>query len=588
MIASEYLDYRSRLDATIVSLADAARRSGSAHAGRPALLRNLMAGVKDPFLFLVAGESGAGKSMFLNALAGEAFCDPCEGAVAYFKFGEQPRDVAGGAGLVEKYRPCEFLRDVHVVELPGTATALAPAAAVGERFVPMADLITVVISVADAWTPGVWKSLDHVHLGHGREILVILTGCDLRTEEEIAAVLEHMQLTMERRYSQALTIFPMSAENAFLARTNPAAGGEAKLEASGIGDFETFVSQQVLAADGRMGKLAKVLDAARSVLDELLEPLVETENILGKDSDLLEALKSEINGRYEIADERIRKEFFSDLDGGYGEAVTAAAAELRGATGWGSLPRQVLRGGKTVPPELGKHFQERVTGVTESRVIGAMTEAESDVGELWTTLSSRVAEDFDHQLTAGDGSGKAVWSGRGEALLRRAEACVEKSCADQAIEEAVGVQLRHNAAALRFFALSAVVLALAAGALAVMQLEPYNWIVAGLAVVALGFGAGQFLDGRRKLTAALTECAQAGRIQLRSDLNRELSSHVHGYYTKLGTIFDPVQELCQRQAEEAAPQIAAVRALDAEVLSLTEELAEMRDAAGDYLRRREG
>ncbi|MGI9240149.1 MAG: hypothetical protein ACR2RV_05080 [Verrucomicrobiales bacterium] len=588
MIVSEYLDYRSRLDATMMALADAARRSGAAHAGRPALLRNLMAGVKDPFLFLVAGESGAGKSMFLNALAGDAFCDPCEGAVADFKCGEQPRDVAGGAGRVEKYRPCEFLRDVHVVELPGTAAALEPAAAVGERFVPMADLITVVISVADAWTPGAWKSLDHVHLGHGRETLVILTGCDLRTEEEIAAVLEHMQLTMERRYSQALTIFPMSAENAFLARTNPAAGGEAKLAASGIGDFEAFVSQQVLASDGRMGKLGKVLDAARSVLDELLEPLGETEDILGKDSDLLESLRSEINERYEISDERIRNEFFSDLDGGYGEAVSAAEAELRAATGWGSLPRQVLRGGGKVPPELGKHFQERVTDVTESRVIGAMTEAEGDVGELWTTLSSRVAEDFDHQLTAGDGTGKAVWSGRGEALLRRAEACVAKSCADQNIEEAVGVQLRRNAGALRFFALSAVVLGLASGVLSVMHLEPYNWIVAGLAVVALGFGAGQFLDGRRKLAAVLTECAQAGRIQLRADLNRELSSHVHGYYTKLGTIFDPVQELCQRQAEEAEPQIAAVRALDADVLRLAEELDGTREAARAYLRRREG
>src|SRR6056300_149802 len=100
MIASEYLDYRARLDATMASLAEAARRSGAAHAGRPALLRNLMAGVRDPFLFLVAGESGAGKSMFVNALAGEELCDPCGGAVAYFKFGEQARDVAGGPGLI--------------------------------------------------------------------------------------------------------------------------------------------------------------------------------------------------------------------------------------------------------------------------------------------------------------------------------------------------------------------------------------------------------------------------------------------------------------------------------------------------------
>jgi len=587
MIASEYLDYRARLDATMASLADAARRSGAAHAGRPALLRNLMAGVNDPFLFLVAGESGAGKSMFLNALAGEAFCDPSEGAVAYLKFGEHPRDVAGGPGLVEQYRPCEFLRHFHVVELPGTAAALAPAAEVGERFLPMADLITVVISVTDAWTPGAWNSLDHVHLGHGREILVVLTGCDLRTDEEIRAVREHMELTMARRYSQSLTIFQMSAENAFLARTNPAAGGEAKLAASGILEFEEFVSNQLLSSDGRMAKFTRVLDSARSVLDEIKVPLGETEEILGRDGDLLESLKTEINQRYETADERIRSAFFAEFDGGFSEAAAAAQAELGEATGWGSLPLQVLRGGRALPPEMGKQFKDRVTGVTESGVIGVMTAAEDDVGELWNQLSARVAEDFDHRLSAEEGTGKAVWSGRGEALLRRAEACVEKACHDHNIEAAVGEQLRNGAMALRFFAISALVLALAAGILSVMGLGPFHWIVGGLAVVAIGFGVGQFIDGRRALERGLAAQAEAGRIQLRSDLNRELSSHVHGYYTILGAIFDPVQELCQRQVEETAPRIAAVRALDAEVVQLTDELAAMRAAAEEALRRRE-
>ena len=186
-----------------------------------------------------------------------------------------------------------------------------------------------------------------------------------------------------------------------------------------------------------------------------------------------------------------------------------------------------------------------------------MTEAESDVGELWEKLSQRLAEDFDHQLTASDGTGKAIWSGRGEALLRRAEACVEKACNDFPIEAAVAEQLQHGAMALRFFAISAIVLAAGAAVLSTMGVQPYHWLVAGLALVALGFGAGQFLDGRRKVKQVLEARAKAARIQLRADLNRELSSHVHGYYTKLGSIFDPVQELCQRQVDEVSPQITA-------------------------------
>ena len=60
---------------------------------------------------------------------------------------------------------------------------------------------------------------------------------------------------------------------------------------------------------------------------------------------------------------------------------------------------------------------------------------------------------------------------------------------------------------------------------------------------------------------------------------------MHEYYTKLGSIFDPVQELCQEQVDEVGPQIMAVRELDVEVARLAEELAAMREAAREYRRK---
>ncbi len=585
MIASEYLDYRARLDATLGSLAEAARRSG-ASTGRPALLRNLAGALGDPFLLVVAGESGAGKSMFLNALAGQEFCEPVEGAVGYFKCAEQAREVPGGKGLLEVYRPSDFLRDFHIAEFPGSAAAVDGAAEAAERFVPMADLIVVVISVADAWTPGVWRSLDRVMLGHGKQPVIALTACDLRSDEEIRAVLEHIELTMEKRYSSVLPIFQMSAENAFLARTNPAAGGEAALGESGILEFEEFVSQNLLDNEARLRKFSNALTGAQSVLGELQPPLAETEAILGKDGDLLEGLKQEINERYEKTNIQIRSQFFERLDRDHAAAVGAAQAEFARASGWGSLPGLVFGGGKrSLPGGFGEKFRDRIAAATEARVVDAMTAAESDVGDLWNTLSARVGEEFDHQLSASDGTGKAVWSGRGENLLRRAQACADKACADFSIAAAMGEQLRHGAIILRFFATSAVVLAVAAGVLFGIGLQPSHLLVGGLAIVALGFGAGQFIDGRRKQKKSLAARAEAGRIQLRADLSSELTSHVHEYYTKLGSLFDPVQELCQQQVEEVSPQISAMRELDENVTGLADELAAMRADASDYMKR---
>ena len=272
MIASEYLDFRNRLDAVLGALADAARRSGAeVAAGRPAVLRNLANALRDPFLIVVAGESGSGKSTFLNALAGEEFCEPVEGAIAYFKFAEQARELPGGSGLIEVYRPSTFLKNFHIAEFPGSDVATRETTDAVERFVPMADLVLTVISVADAWRPGAWKSLDRVRLGHGKDPLIVLTNCDTRSEDEIRAVVEHMGLTMDKRYSEQLSIFQVSGENAFLGRTNPAVAGEGKLESSGILGFEKFVSSQLLADDARMRKFSNAITGAQSVLEELKE-----------------------------------------------------------------------------------------------------------------------------------------------------------------------------------------------------------------------------------------------------------------------------------------------------------------------------
>ena len=46
---------------------------------------------------------------------------------------EQARDVPGGAGLVEMYRPCGFLRDFHLVELPGTESGSEAIAVASSR-----------------------------------------------------------------------------------------------------------------------------------------------------------------------------------------------------------------------------------------------------------------------------------------------------------------------------------------------------------------------------------------------------------------------------------------------------------------------
>ena len=160
-LASDYLELRASLSAALSGLITLASQAHSP----PEILRtlqDLQNGLREPFLFVVAGEVKAGKSSLLNALFGRDFCRvdvlPATDRVHVFKYGDEARDVAISPSLIERYQPIEFLRDFNIVDTPGTNTIVAEHEAITEQFVPQADLIIFVFSVVNPWGASAWSS----------------------------------------------------------------------------------------------------------------------------------------------------------------------------------------------------------------------------------------------------------------------------------------------------------------------------------------------------------------------------------------------------------------------------------------------
>ena len=122
MVAAEYFDLRSNLGAALFSLGRVAELAGLKPSRTP-IVKSLVEGLRDPFVFVVAGEVNTGKSTLLNALFGEEFCPssvlPETQCIHYFRYGRSPRRTAVSAVLEEIELPHSFLRDFHVVDTPG-------------------------------------------------------------------------------------------------------------------------------------------------------------------------------------------------------------------------------------------------------------------------------------------------------------------------------------------------------------------------------------------------------------------------------------------------------------------------------------
>ena len=108
------------------------------------------------FLLVVIGEFNAGKSAFVNALVGarvlEEGVTPTTTRLQILQYGDTPerRTDASGADVIAA--PVPFLRDLNIVDTPGTNAIFREHERLTSEFVPQADLVLFVTSADRPFT----------------------------------------------------------------------------------------------------------------------------------------------------------------------------------------------------------------------------------------------------------------------------------------------------------------------------------------------------------------------------------------------------------------------------------------------------
>ena len=296
MLAESQLEHRSRLGLALFSLGRLAE--DIALQPNPAqMINSLVAGLKDPFLFVVAGEVNAGKSMLLNALFGEEFCKtsplPTTDRIHYFRHGFTQRVTELGPMLQEIRLPQPFLHDFHIVDTPGVNSVAEGHEAVTEQFLPRADAILFVLPVTNPWGAKCWEFLRRIHEEFKKRIVIVLQQIDLRSAAEVTAISEHVQRCVKRWIGCELPVFPVSAKQAFLARTT-AVGKDELLAASGFPALEAQLNEMLVETKEKLDRLQNTLRMGRIILAQVNTSLAEKASKLAGLGDVLKSVGVEV------------------------------------------------------------------------------------------------------------------------------------------------------------------------------------------------------------------------------------------------------------------------------------------------------
>ena len=234
------------------------------------LVRRALSDLEELFLLVIVGEFNSGKSAFVNALLGSDIAEegvtPTTDSITVLRHAEEPVERRRKDGVLEKGYPNEFLREIAIVDTPGTNAIIRHHEELSRGFVPRSDLVLFVTSAERPLTESERGYLELIR-DWGKKILLVINKADLLGD---GGKIEEVRSFVDGGIRQALGLTPpIFFVSALLASKAKAATNtmerDALLQASGFAGLETYVTD-LLDEEGRV---RLKMESPLGVVDEL-------------------------------------------------------------------------------------------------------------------------------------------------------------------------------------------------------------------------------------------------------------------------------------------------------------------------------
>jgi small GTP-binding protein len=313
------------------------------------------------FLLVVVGEFNAGKSAFINALVGDAVLKegvtPTTAHLHVLTYGDRPGAIVGAEGERIITAPVELLRELQIVDTPGTNAILRQHEKLTTEFVPRADLVLFVTSADRPFTETERAFLESIR-DWGKKVIIIVNKADLlQTEADLEQVTQFVRAGVQRLLGFEPEVFPVSARLALRAKR-----GEPGIWAGSRFDRLEHFIRDTLDEEARFHlKLANPLGVGIALARRYEAIAGQRITLLADDLRLLQA----VDGQLEV--------YADDLNRGFDLRMTAVEKELGDMEARGhAYFEDTLRIGRVVDllnrARIQQEFEERVVGDTSRQI----------------------------------------------------------------------------------------------------------------------------------------------------------------------------------------------------------------------------
>lgn len=291
--------------------------------------------ITEPFMFVIVGEVKAGKSSFINALldAGKDICkvapSPMTDTIQQIVYGEKEEILSINPHLKRIHQPVEILKEIAIVDTPGTNTIVDHHQEITESFIPASDLIVFVFESKNPYRQSAWDFFQYIHADWRKKIIFVLQQKDLMNTDDLNININGVKEYAEKQGITEPLVFAVSAKQEL----------EQQKEESGFKPVRAYIRDHITGGKAPILKLKNNLKTSGNISSRIRKGLDLRQQQYTADVAFRADIKDTLNLQ-ETNSQNLVNVLVENLIAGYDRITYETEREITEGLGFVSLVRR--------------------------------------------------------------------------------------------------------------------------------------------------------------------------------------------------------------------------------------------------------
>jgi small GTP-binding protein len=540
---------RARIDEAVKDLHELTIRIN--HAELAKTVSDLRNRINDPFMFVIVGEVKAGKSSFINALLQtereitKVAPQPMTDTIQQIVYGETEEVIVINPFLKKILIPVDILKEVAIVDTPGTNTIVEHHQEITESFIPASDLIVFVFEAKNPYRQSAWDFFKFIHDEWRKKVIFVLQQKDLMSAEDLAVNMNGVREYAEKQGIHQPQIFATSAK----------LEKDGEKTESGFIPIRHYILENITGGKAPVLKLENSVGTCLRINDSIREGLDLRQQQWEVDLEFRKDIKSTLDNQEQKSNRQV-DQLVENILAGYDRATQAKEQELREGLSFFSLVRRSISSiftKKTSAKEwletLAKDLEQNLNQTLRDKLHEGINDLADNVQQMAKLIDLKINQSRsllhnDHEIFSAIAERRhnifRELQDKFEDFIKKSESFTDQSLfPDKA-------PLPGSFATGSGIAVIGLILAV------ITQGAVFDITGGVLTTIGILFAGFATNGKRRKIIEGFQSEINRGRTKIDTDVNAQLKQYIKRLKERIDSNFDPFDLMLEKEKEQLA------------------------------------